>query len=109
VLHLVPPPDAAPAKRRRNGVPSRVLSLTPEEIRHLFAAVTAVARTFPGGKSGLARALGLDRSTLNPGRKHPGPGLAVALWRLTGMPLDVILSGKLAAVPSPPRGPDHAA
>jgi hypothetical protein len=106
-LRLVPPPDTAP--KRRSGARSRALSLTPDEIRHLAAAVRAVARSY-GGKAGLARVLGVDPGILNPGRRHPHAGLAVALWRLSGMPLDVILRGKLAAVPTPPeRGPDHAA
>src|SRR5580700_4216127 len=98
VLRLVPPPDAAPLGRRRGGPKSPALSLTPDEARHLHAAIRAVARSY-GGKAGLARTLGLHVSALNPGRRHPHPGIAVALWRLTGMSLDTILRGKLAAVP----------
>jgi hypothetical protein len=104
-LRLVPPPGEGPPGRRKGGPRAASLSLTSDEVRHLRAAVTAVARSY-GGKAGLARALGCDPGILSPGRrKLPHPGLAVALWRLTGLPLDVILRGKLAAVPTP-RKPD---
>jgi hypothetical protein len=109
VLRLLPPPGSGEPPKRR-GKPSRALSLTDDEVRHLHAAIEGVARSYPGGKAGLARALGCVPAILSPGRKHPGPAVAVALWRLTGLPLDVILRGKLAAVPfpTPPRDPDAA-
>ena len=107
-LRLLPPPGEGPAGRRKGGRQCPALRLTPDEVRHLSAAVRAVARSY-GGKAGLARVLGCDPGTLNPGRKHPGAALAVALWRLSGLPLDVILRGKLAAVQTPPREPPDAA
>jgi hypothetical protein len=33
-------------------------------------------------------------------KRRPSPALAVALWRLTGIPVKVLLSGKLAVVPA---------
>jgi hypothetical protein len=107
-LRLLPPPGEGPPGRRKGGPTCPAFRLTSDEVRHLSAAVRAVAQSY-GGKAGLARVLGCNPGTLNPGRRHPDAGLAVALWRLTGLSLDVILRGKLAAVPTPPRPPPDAA
>jgi hypothetical protein len=106
MLHLVPPPGSSPKGRR--GCPSPALSLTDDESRHLRAAIRSIARSY-GNQRGLARALGLSRDALTPAHRRLGAALAVALWRLTGVPLDVLLRGKLAAVPAPKREPDGAA
>ncbi len=85
-LRVVNPGDDAPSPRRRH-TPSPALSLTVDEARHLRAAVGNIARTY-GSKSKLAAALGIDERALTRGaRRRPSPGLAVALSRLTGVPL----------------------
>ena len=106
-LHVVRP--ATPGQgtdppARRRGVPSACLSLTREEARHLRASARNIARTHYGTLAALARALGVVPVVLTR-RKHPGAGLAVALWRLTGIPVEAMLTGKLAAVPSPAAPP----
>jgi hypothetical protein len=107
VLRLVPPPGT-PSPNGRRGCPSPALSLTDDEDRHLRASIRNIARSY-GSTQQLARALGLCHSALSVRRKRLSAAVAVALWRLTGVPLDVLLRGKLAAVSSPPRGPEHAA
>ena len=88
-----------PPKRRR-GIPSPALSLTIDEARHLRASIRNIARAKYGTLRKLAAALGVKPSSLT--RKQlPSAGLAVALWRLTGTPVEALLTGKLAAVPSP--------
>jgi hypothetical protein len=102
-LALVPPPGAAPSARRRGR--SSALSLTDDEVRHLRAAIRGLARTRYASLAALARAVGVAPAILTR-RKRPSPGLAVALARTTGVPVEVLLSGKLAVVPSPvPPGP----
>ncbi len=98
----------SPPARRRKGIPAPSLSLTADEARHLRAAARNIARTRYGTLRKLAGALGIHPYILTR-RKHPGPGLAVALWRLTGTPVEVLLSGKLAAVPSPAPGKEGGA
>lgn len=102
-LRLVPPPGEAPAspRRRRKGNPSPALSLSEEEAKHLRTAIRNIARTF-GGLTSLARVLGCDVGSLVRARRRASPAVAVALWRLTSTPLDVLLRPTLAAVPSPP-------
>jgi hypothetical protein len=104
-LRLVPPSGGEPP-RRRGGRHAAALSLTEDEVRHLRAAVKGIARSY-GGKAGLARALGLGNPTLR--KRRLSAALAVALWRLTGIGLDVLLRGKLAAVPTPPDDGPRAA
>jgi hypothetical protein len=99
-LRLVPQGGEAPAPARRKGIPSPALSLTDEESRHLRAAIRNMARTF-GGVAKLARTLGLGKAALGRSRRRLSPAVAVALWRLTGASLDVLLRPQLAAVPSP--------
>lgn len=105
-LRLVPPPGSATPRRR--GAPSRALSLTDDEVRHLRAAIRNLGQSY-GSTQKLAAALGLCHSALSVRRARLSPAVAVALWRLTGVPLDVLLRGKLAAVSKPPRGPEDAA
>jgi hypothetical protein len=100
-LRLVPPPGApATPARRRKGNPSPALSLSPDEVRALRAATRNIARTY-GSLRALARALGIDPGILTR-KKRPSPALAVALWRLTGIPVEQLLRPTLAAVPSAP-------
>jgi hypothetical protein len=95
-LHLVT--DAPPPPRRRGG-PSPAFSLSDEEVQHLRAAIRGLARTRYASLAALARALRVAPAVLCR-RKRQSPGLAVALWRLTGIPVEVLLSGKLAVVPA---------
>jgi hypothetical protein len=88
-----------PAPRRR-GVRSSAFSLTPDEVTHLRAAIRNLARSYPS-RAAMARALGVNPLALGRSRRRLSQGLAVALWRLTGTPLDVLLRPQLAAVPSP--------
>ena len=87
----VPPPGCSRAS---------LFSLTADEARHLRAATRNIARVRYGTSSKLADALGVDPSILTR-KRAPTPGLAVALWRLTGTPVEELLSAKLAAAPSP--------
>ena len=100
-LHLV---GAEPATTRCRGIPAPSLFLSDEESRSLRAAIRNVARARYGTLGKLAAALGVKPSVLT--RKHrASPALAVALWRLTGTPLDTLLRPTLAAVPAPaPEG-----
>ena len=109
-LRIVPPggePPAAPRGRRRK---ADALRLTPEEERALRAAVRGLARTRYGTLRKLAVALGLDPDGLaRLCRRRPSPALAVAVWRLTGIPLDTLLRPTLAPVPAPAPNPGGAA
>jgi hypothetical protein len=100
-LRLVPVPGEAPAspRRRRKGIRGAALSLTPDEVRHFRAAARNVARVF-GGVGKLAAAMGVNANVLTR-KRRPSPALAVALWRLTGIPVESMLRPTLAAVPAP--------
>lgn len=101
-LHRV---TAAPAAARRRGrAPG--LSLSPDEAKHLRAAIRGLARTRYASLAALARALGVHANVLSRSARRPHPGLAVAVWRLTGIPLDVLLTCKLAVVPATLDAPD---
>jgi hypothetical protein len=101
VRPVVPGQVTDPPKRRRRGIPSPSLSLTPDEARCLRASVRGIARTRYGTLAKLAGALGVVPGILTR-KRIPSPGLAVAVWRLTGIPVETLLSAKLAAVPSTP-------
>ena len=106
MLRLVPPPRAEgqdPPARRRGHAPA--LSLTDEEARALRLSVRNIARSY-GGMAGLARALGVNVCSLGHRKTRPHPGLALALSRLTKIPVEHLLSPKIAAVPSPPASPE---
>ena len=92
-----PAPAGKDPPKRRKGTHAPSLSLTDDEARHLRASVRNIARTF-GGVGKLAAALGVDRITLTR-KRAPSSALAVALWRLTGTPVEELLGGKLAVVP----------
>jgi hypothetical protein len=101
-LHLVAPPGEVPAgpRRRRKGAPSAALSLTDEEVRALRSATRGIVRARYGTLAKLAAALGMAPGVLTR-KKRPSPGLAVALWRLTGIPVEALMRPTLAAVPAP--------
>lgn len=102
LVHPAPATDQEPPTRRR-GSWSPALSLTDAEARHLRAALRNIARSY-GGLAALARALNVSPDSLwRKGRLSPG--LAVALWRLTRIPVETLLCGTLAAVPTPPTPP----
>ena len=87
-----------PARRPRSPAPS--LSLTSDEARHVRASIRNIARTRFGTFAAMARALGVVPDILTH-RRPPSPGLVIALWRLTGVPVEELLTGSLAAVPAP--------
>jgi hypothetical protein len=95
-LHLVTDTTAAPRKSARQGS----LCLTTDEARHLRASIRNIARARYASLAAMARELGIGPGVLTR-KKRPSPALAVALWRLTGIPVEVLLSGKLVVVPSP--------
>lgn len=98
IVHPAPRGQGTDPPTRRKHRPAPSLFLTAEEGRHLRAAARNIARQRSGTMAALARELGLEASAFS--RKRGGsPGLAVALWRLTGVSLDELLRGKLAAVP----------
>lgn len=71
------------------------------ETDEVWAAIRGLAKTRYASLAALARALGVSENILFPGRRGlPDPGLAVAVWRLTGIPLDVLLTGGLTVVPA---------
>ncbi len=100
-LHLVTDKPAPPRRRGR----AAGLSLSSEEAKHLRAAIRGLAKTRYANLVALALALGVTpRMLYRRGRPHPG--LAVAVWRLTAIPLDVLLTGKLTIVPATLDAPD---
>jgi len=78
-------PHTPPGAKRR-----RSLSLTHPEAKHLREPLHKLAPAY-GGAAKLAGKLGVASRTLT----HPSPGLAVALWRVTGMSVEMALRGKL--------------
>lgn len=94
MLTLVHParPGQDPPKRR-HGIPAPSLSLTPDEARHLRAAIRNIAGGH-GGLTRLAAKLGVSSKSL--ARKGcPSAGLAVAVARELRLSVDALLSGKL--------------
>jgi hypothetical protein len=103
MLRLAHPASAGqgtdPPKRRR-GFSAPVLSLTADEARAVRAAARNIARTY-GSLRKLAAALGVHPNAFT-AKKGPGPGLAIALARVSKMSVDAVLGWTpLAAVPSP--------
>jgi len=103
MLRLVHPPpggNGSPAPARRKGRPSPALSLTPDEARAVRAAAHNIARSHFGTLRKLAAALGVLPNTLTRKDKRPSPGLAVALARVSGLSVDVVLGRSgLASLP----------
>ena len=99
LLRLVGQGQGTDPPKRRRGVPSPALMLTDTEARAVRAAIANVARTF-GSKRKLAAALGVDAGSLSKTTHRPGPALAIALARVSGMSVDAVLGWKaLTAVP----------
>jgi hypothetical protein len=90
------PPD--PPERRTR---CSALRLSPEESRAVKVAIRKVAAA-RGGYISLAVAIGIPSSTLyhaaRPGSR-PSPGLAIRLAAVAGVPVEVLLGGKLAVQP----------
>jgi hypothetical protein len=97
LLHVVGQGQGTDPPTKRKHHPSPSLFLTADESRHLRASIKNLARTRYGSLVKLARALDINPSILTR-KQAPSPGLAVALWRLTGTPLDELLRGGLAIV-----------
>jgi hypothetical protein len=106
LAHPAPSGQGADPPARRKHTPSPSLFLTSDESRYLRASIRNIARARYGSLVKLAQALDVDPQILSR-KRHPHPGLAVALWRLTGTPLEELLSVKLAAVPSPSATPQE--
>jgi hypothetical protein len=91
-------PTDPPEPRTR----SSALRLSPAETRAVKVAIRKVAAARPGGYIGLAVAIGIPTSTLyaaaRPGGR-PSPGLAIRLAAVAGVPVEVLLGGKLAVQP----------
>lgn len=102
MLTLVRPPrggNGGSPPSRRKGLHAPSLSLTPDEARHLRASIRNIARTKYGTLRRLAGALEVPAALLGSWRGYRSPALAVAIWRLTGTPLEELLRGTLAALP----------
>src|SRR5436305_1258046 len=95
------PKGQDPPVRRRKCAHSPLLSLTPDEARHLRASIRNVARAY-GSLACLAAVLGVNASALTRKHKHPSPGLALAVARAAGMTLEAVIGGKLSAAGSCP-------
>lgn len=102
MLRLVSPaPEGqgtAPPKRRR-GSRSPALLLTPDEARHVRAALKATARAY-GGCDVLATVLGVSVKTVhnatNPRRGAVSGTFVIRLAAAAGMTVEAVLSGKLS-------------
>jgi hypothetical protein len=97
-----PPPAAGqdtdpPARRTR----ADALRLSPAEAHAVRVAIRKVANA-RGGFVALSVALGIPTNTLyhaaRPGSR-PSPGLAIRLAGVAGVPVEVLLGGKLAVQP----------
>jgi hypothetical protein len=97
LAHPAPSGQGTEPPARRKHHPSPCLFLTDDETRHLRASIRNIARTRYGSLVKLARALDINPSILTR-KQAPSPGLAVALWRLTGVPVETLLRGGLAIV-----------
>jgi hypothetical protein len=90
------PPDPSEPRTR-----SSALRLSPEEARAVRVAVRKIAAA-RGGYVALAVKIGIPTSTLyhaaRPGNR-PSPGLAIRLAAVAGVPVEVLLGGKLVTAP----------
>jgi hypothetical protein len=80
---------------------SSALRLSPEETRAVKVALRKIAKA-KGGYIALAVAIGIPSSTLyhaaRPGSR-PSPGLAIRLAAVAGVPVEVLLGGKVVVAP----------
>jgi hypothetical protein len=99
MLRLVAPQGAQgqdPPKRRKGAKPA-ALFLTPEEARHVRAALRNTARAY-GGRDVLATAMGVSRGTIDGAAVSTRPlsgTFAIRLAQAAGVSVESILSGKL--------------
>lgn len=99
MIRLVHPAPAGPVTRPSKGRRSAVLSLTPEETRHLRASIRNVSRAY-GGVDVLAGVVGVPASTLHQAlnkRRHPSAGLALRVARAAGMSMEAVIGPTLSA------------
>ena len=93
-----PATDADPPEPRTR---SSALRLSPEEAHHVKVAIHKIARA-RGGYIALAVKIGIPASTLyhaaRPGSR-PSPGLAIRLAAIAGVPVEVLLGGKVVVAP----------
>lgn len=92
---------AEPPEPRERRTRYTALRLTPEESHAVKVAIRKVARA-KGGYVALAVAIGIPTSTLyhaaRPGSR-PSPGLAIRLAAIAGVPVEVLLGGKVVVAP----------
>jgi len=99
MLRLVHPPPGGngtdPPAPRRKGTRAPSLMLTPEEARHLRAAIRNIARAY-GSLACLAAVIGVRPEVLAHKRRHPSAALALAVARAGGVTMEAVLSGAIA-------------
>jgi hypothetical protein len=81
---------------------SSALRLTPEEARAVRIAVRKIAAA-RGGYVALAIKIGIPTSTLYHAVRpngRPSPGLAIRLAAVAGVPVEVLLGGKVVVAPA---------
>jgi hypothetical protein len=93
---LSDPPE--PRERRER---SSALRLSPEEAHAVKVAIHKIAKA-RGGYIALAVRIGIPPATLyhaaRPGSR-PSPGLAIRLAAVAGVPVEVLLGGKVVVAP----------
>ena len=93
-----PTTDADPPEPRDR---SSALRLSPEETHAVKVAIHKIAKA-RGGYIALAVKIGIPASTLyhaaRPGSR-PSPGLAIRLAAIAGVPVEVLLGGKVVIAP----------
>lgn len=95
LAHPAPAGQGTDPPKRRRGSRAPALALTPDEVRHLRAAIVATARAY-GGFPVLAHVTGIPVQALYKAkRRRPCGVLAIRVAKAAGTPLEAILSGKL--------------
>jgi len=92
---------ANPTERPEPRTRSSALRLTPDEAHAVKVAIHKIAKA-RGGYIALAVKIGIPTSTLyhaaRPGSR-PSPGLAIRLAAVAGVPVEVLLGGKVVIAP----------
>ena len=98
MLRLVHPAREGQSTRPSKGRHAPALRLTPEEGRHVRAALVNTARAY-GGVAVLAQVIGVPAQTLwrhtGPRGLQPSGMLAIRLAKAAGMSTEAILTGQL--------------